>query len=66
MKRLFCRLFHRRISWPINHHYHCWTCGETYAVPYDRKRTRRKRLVERNTIQLRKEHYRNGGNRKAV
>ncbi len=24
--KLYCRLFHKSISRPVNGHYHCWKC----------------------------------------
>jgi hypothetical protein len=32
--RLWCRLMHKSVSWPIHGHYHCWTCMRQYEVPW--------------------------------
>ncbi len=30
--RMWCRLMHESVSWPIHGHYHCWTCMRQYQV----------------------------------
>lgn len=32
---LWCRIFHERISWPINGHYTCWECLRRHRVTWD-------------------------------
>lgn len=33
--RLFCRLFHRRVMWPVNGGYICRTCLRRWAVRWN-------------------------------
>jgi hypothetical protein len=35
LKRFWCRLFHRRILWPVNGSYQCSTCLERFNVSWD-------------------------------
>ena len=32
--RMWCRLMHDSVSWPIHGQYHCWTCMRQYDVPW--------------------------------
>ncbi len=32
--RMWCRLMHNSVSWPIHGHYQCGTCMRQYEVPW--------------------------------
>jgi hypothetical protein len=32
--RMWCRLMHQSVSWPIHGHYHCWTCMRQFQVAW--------------------------------
>ena len=32
MRRLWCRIFHSRTSWPVNGKYECFDCGLIWPV----------------------------------
>jgi hypothetical protein len=34
LRRLWCKMFHRRCTWPLRGVYECLECGLEYKAPY--------------------------------